>query len=419
MSVLKPPIPARRRRLLTFSAACVAASGLAWLIARDFVAMPAVPLTATSPQRVSTALPQRRLLRTAVNVPGIWIAREGLAIGSTLDGLRVVEVTADVGDTVSSGQVLARLESKILDSQARQAEHAARRALAEFAQAKEQYERANRLLPAGAVSRQDFEAARATMLAAQAAWQQAQAATDEPLARQAQAEIRAPFAGVITQRAIQVGAVVDTQTTLFRLASDRPPEFLAQIPQQFLPDLKVGMTAQISTSGRQDEIAGTVRLIGPDVDASTGYGQSRIAMAASVPFAILPGSAGNARITVAQRDVLAVDVRALRYGTSSGRGQDANAPYVFVLEAGRVKRTPVQVGARDGRWVEVRAGLDGNSPIVVAGATLLQDGDAVQTQDTRLARQISAGIHETASRRELQPGQQESPPAAMPAGDKA
>lgn len=355
----------------------------ATLLINDLDSQPATKANPTVPpmQLVSTATPSQRMLRATATVSGVWVAREEVTIGSPLEGLRVVEVLVESGEQVSAGQLLVRLERTVLESQARQAEHAVRRARAEYTQASEQYQRVQRLLPPGAISRQDFEAVRASALATKAALQQAEAAWDEQRARQEQTEVRAPFSGIITQRNIQIGATVGAHSTLFRLASDQPLEFLAQVPQQLLPELVVGMEAQVHTSGRQGLQSGSVRLLSTGVDLSTGYGHSRIAMTEQPSPFIRPGSVGSARIILAQRDVLAVDIRALRYANQPGREQEPVQPFVFVVDANRVARTPVQLGIREGGWVEVRAGLSPSSRVVIAGASLLQHGDVVHLHE--------------------------------------
>ncbi|EHP40581.1 transporter [Cupriavidus basilensis OR16] len=275
---------------------------------------------------------------------------------------------------MKQGQVLARLETGAVNSQARQAEHAVKRADAEVAQATEQHERARRLLPAGAVSRQDFESQRTAMLSAQAVLRQAQAAWEEQRLRQAHSEIRAPVAGLISQRSVQVGSMVGTQTTLFRLINDTQLEFQAQIPQQALPDLSIGMPVWISTSGRNGVLKGTIRLIGTWVDPATGYGYARIALDGTQTAPARPGSVGSARIELEQRNVMALDIRALRFSIGA---EDNTESYVFVVDNGRARRTPVQLGLRESGWVEIRGGLETYRHVVVTGATFLQDGDEV------------------------------------------
>lgn len=323
-------------------------------------------------QRVSIARPVHRQLNVTATLSGIWVAREEVVIGSPLEGVRIAEVLVESGERVVSGQLLALLDHAVLDTQTRQTDQAVRRALSEFDHANEQYLRARRLMPAGAVSRQDFEAIRATMLAAQAELQRAKAASEEQRIRQKQAEIRAPFPGMITRRSAQAGAMVGVQTPLFHLASE-PSEFEVQVPQQLLPDLIVGMKAKVSTTGRNGVQSGSLRLISAVVDASTGYGKARIAMTEQNPAQIRPGTVGSARVEINVKDVLAIDARALRFSAT---------PYVFVVDNGLARRTPVTIGLRQQGWVEVVTGLNSASRVVSSGSSLLQDGDPVNPSET-------------------------------------
>lgn len=361
------------RRYLAGMMILATMAALTWFCIR-FNSSPSASVgIAPKAQLVSIARPDHRLLHVTATLAGVWIAREEVVIGSPLEGMRVAEVLVESGDRVVSGQLLARLEHSVLDSQTRQADQAVRRARAEFIHANGQYQRAQQLMPAGAVSHQDFETARATMLAAQAALQQAEAASEEQQTRRDHAQIRAPFAGTITKRSVQMGAMAGTQTALFHLSGEQPPEFLVQVPQQLLPDLVTGMKAQISTSGRDGVQSGSLRLISPVVDASTGYGQSRIAILEPSPASIRPGMAGSARIEIVARDVLALDARAVRFGAT---------PYVFVVDGGHARSTPVQIGLRQEGWVEIVAGVDTTSRVVISEASLLQDGDPVTVRDT-------------------------------------
>lgn len=352
--------------------------GIGWLVISLFNDTPSDETVIVAAQPVSTALPSRKTLHAIVTVAGAWVAREEVAISSPLDGLRVTEVLVESGESVTQGQVLVRLERETLDSQVLQADQAVKRARVEAAQATEQYERTRLLQPTGAVSRQDYSTHRAAMLGAQAALRQAQAAWDEQRLRQAHSEIRSPAAGIISQRSVQVGSMVGTQSTLFRLINDSRLEFQVQIPQQILPELSIGMPAQIKTRNREGMLEGRIRLIGIDVDATTGYGHARIAPEPRQQVITRPGSVGDARIVFAQREeVLALDIRALRYDSGKGLVRDRIEPYVFVVDDGRVRRTPVHVGLREEGWVEIREGVDASSEVVVAGASFLQDGDKV------------------------------------------
>lgn len=322
-------------------------------------------------QLVSIARPAHQKLSVTATLPGVWIAREEVVLSSSLEGLKIEKVLVESGEHVVSGQLLAILDHALLDSQILQADQAVKRARAEFAHTNEQYLRAQRLMPSGAVSKQDLESIRATMLAAQATLQQARVTSAEQRIRQKYAEIRAPFTGVITKRGAQAGAMIGAQNMLFHLARE-PLEFEVQVPQQLLPDLVVGMKAKVNTSGRNNVQDGSLRLISAVVDTSTGYGQSRVAIAEPDLTHIRPGTVGSAHVEINVKDVLAVDARALRFD---------NAPYVFMVVNGRAKRTPIKIGLRQEGWIEVVAGLDSTSLVVLAGARLLQDGDPVTIRE--------------------------------------
>lgn len=336
-------------------------------------------------QQVETQRLAPRLLVRQLDVSGHWAAREEVTLMAPVEGLRVSEVLADVGERVRQGQVLARLERNMLDAQLEQSRQGVLRGNAELSQAQSRlneaaaaYARARRLQPDGAISRQEFEAAaaayaaaRATRDQAQAALRQARAQVEETRIRFAHAEVRAPMAGLIVKRQVQVGALVNAQSALFSLVCDGELEFVAQIPASALADLQAGMTAQLVLPSQT--LAGQIRLVGAMVDLDSGYGEARITVNGPVPPQLRVGAVGGARIELGQRQAMALDARALRYASDE-------QPYVFIVGPdGRVKRAAVRVGWRDGEWVEIQQGLSPQDRVVLAGAALLAEGEPVES----------------------------------------
>ncbi|WP_162473681.1 efflux RND transporter periplasmic adaptor subunit [Serratia microhaemolytica] len=340
---------------------------------------------------MSVSKPELRKLTTRATLMGAWRPREEVSLSSVLEGIRVTEILVEESESVKSGQVLARLERTVLDSQMRQAEQTVQRINAELTQVSEQYERTKKLFAANATSQYDYEAALTALLTTQASLRQAEAARDEHQARLAYTDIVAPFAGIITQRTIQLGTIVNTQTPLFRLADSQSPDFVAEAPQRLLSNLLVGMAAEITTNNIEGRVTGTIRRLSRELNPNSGYGQLRITTA-TVPAAVRFGSVGRAHIKLAEHQVIAVDIRALRYDSKmSGQnaseasqlsGQSASAAYVFVVdEHKQVRRTPVKIGIQENGWVEIINGLDTNSLVVVTGSTLLQDGDKIELEE--------------------------------------
>ncbi|MDW3683287.1 efflux RND transporter periplasmic adaptor subunit [Cupriavidus sp. CV2] len=400
MQARLPSTPSARHRRFVLFVLATALLILGWLAMRPFSAPAPAAAAAPTALRVTLTTAEHRAMSHRLTVAGVWIAREDIAISSPLDSLRVTRLAVEAGDRVERGQLLAQLEGDVLGSQARQAEQGVQRARAELAdaqarhaEAKAQYERSERLQAKGAVSRQEYEAnraalqsAQATLKSAQAALRQAQAQADEARVRLSHREIRAPAAGLVTQRLVRAGDLVGTQSVLFRLAAEGQLEFEGQVPQQALALVAHGMPAEIRTVGQDDALPGQVRLVGTAIDLASGYGRARIALRGEENGASGPlraGTAGSARIQLGQPIVWALDTRALRYGNDNAPADSQRADaYVFVADAtNRVRRMPVQTGLRDGGWVEIRAGLPPRARVVRSGAPFLREGDVVAPED--------------------------------------
>jgi HlyD family secretion protein len=87
-----------------------------------------------APIATTLARAERHSITETLAVTGSLVAREEIVVGAEVDGLRIVEILADVGDRVEKGQVLARLDSAMLRTQLAQNTSAIAMAEASFAQ---------------------------------------------------------------------------------------------------------------------------------------------------------------------------------------------------------------------------------------------------------------------------------------------
>jgi RND family efflux transporter MFP subunit len=187
----------------------------------------------------------------------------------------------DIGDKVSAGQLLADIQAPDLDQQVVQARAAVQQTQADLerataaleqgkaneALAKVTASRWDNLAKRGVVSRQENDQYQAQYLAqsanvraldrAVAAAKGNVAASQANVARltelQSYLQVRAPFAGVITLRNIDVGALVNTGSTLlFRIAQTNPLRTFVNVPQVDAPEVRVGQTATLSTADLPD-----------------------------------------------------------------------------------------------------------------------------------------------------------------------
>jgi RND family efflux transporter MFP subunit len=322
-------------------------------------AKPALTVTATSVQLQS--MPRR------VDVSGTVAAWREVPVGAETGGLEAVAVLADEGGYVRQGQVLVKLNDKVLRAQLKQQDAAVASAQAVLARDTAALKRAQTLADQGWMARSSLDTALANQRTAEAQLQTAQAARGETLARLEQTEIRAPVNGLIAARSVVQGQIVAAGTELFRIVRDGRIELNGQVPEADLPFVRPGMNARV-TGEQGREAAGVVRLVTPQVDPQTRLGLARIALPAS--SGLLPGNFARASIDVGAQPAVVAPQAAVVF--REGR------PGVYVLDArSRVHFAPVRTGARTGELVELVSGVEPGKRVVVQGAGFLGDNDLV------------------------------------------
>ena len=199
---------------------------------------------------------------------------------------------ADIGDRVTAGQLLAEIEAPELDAQVKQAKSAARQAqsaleqaLANLQQGKTNQELArvtaqrwSNLEKKGVVSRQENDTYQAQYLAqssnVHALWRRrwlqpgtvvsgAEANVGRLSDLQGYKMVRAPFAGVITLRNVDVGALItESNTLLFRIAQTNVLRTYVNVPQADADSVRIGQTARITfPKFREDSLRARSRAL--------------------------------------------------------------------------------------------------------------------------------------------------------------
>jgi len=328
-------------------------------------------------------------------VSGSLVAREEAQVAAQIDGLTIIEIDAEEGDAVAAGQTLARLDRSQLDAQVAQNEAATARADAAIAQARSaidqaqaqvswaesDYDRAAKLgpqvMPAATIEQREtaLRTARAQAAAAEHALAVAEAdrkARDgerrELEVKLAETEVKAPVAGIVSRRSARLGAAVGgAGEPLFRIIKDGAIDLEAEAPEQALPRLAVGMAATLKLPGVADPVAGTVRLIGAEVDKASRTGKVRVALAAGAPAHV--GGFASAEITLAKSQGVGVPASAV--------ARDAAGARALVVRDGVVEQRKVTVGVAEGDEIEIAGGVNAGEMVVARAAAFLRPGDRV------------------------------------------
>jgi len=319
-----------------------------------------------SRQTVTAATVTLTNLRRTVTASGTVSAWEEVPVAAETGGLTAVAVYVDEGSYVRQGQPLVQMNDVLLRAQLRQQQAQVQLGEANVARDDAALERAQQLKARGFLSQASLDTALANQRASNANLAAARATLAQTQTHLAQATIRAPVAGLIISRSVTKGQIISAGTELFRMVRDGRLELDAQVPETELAQVRAGQSATV-TSSEAGTTAGTVRIVTPEVNASTRLGLARISLSPGAQ--LRPGMFARADIDVGDQPATTVPTGAVLYRD--------NKPGVFTLVAdGRVHFQPVVILSRTDTQTAV-TGVNVGAQVIVSGAGFLNEGDRV------------------------------------------
>lgn len=347
---------------------------------------------------IRTATPQRLAFSREVELAGTVTAIHSVTVGAVTSG-RIVALPVRVGDGVDSGAVLAQIDPAPYQAAVAQAQGAANAATANRQLAAAQAaaaesrltlaeataKRMSWLYARGGISKQQQDETQADLSTARAAAAQAQAAVSAA-AGQVQASqantgaaqvplqnstVRAPFAGTITTRLVDVGAVVGAGSPIVTMEDGRNLEIDLAAPEDDTRSFEAGrsVTIRVDALGNRP-IAGRIRAVVPTEGSSSHSVVVKVAVLN--PQGLLPGMYARVKVPLDIRVATAVPAAAL----TNRAGQDG----VFAVSGGHAHFIPVDTGATRPGFVEVRGLPNGTRFVAASNTEELTDNAAVLVQ---------------------------------------
>jgi RND family efflux transporter MFP subunit len=366
----------RRRRRLLIAGAIVAVLLILVLVAvlgrraGDKQAEQAAAAGAGQVPTVSVVIPGRSEVGRVVSASGPLAARREQPVGIAGSGGRVVRVTVDAGSWVGAGQVLAVVDQSVQAQLAAQLAAQVESARANAALAQSNYDRAIALQGRGFVSKAEIDSKKATRDAAYAQVRVAQAQLAGTRAEIGRLNVVAPASGLVLSRNVEVGQIVSPGSgALFHLAEGGQMEMRAQLSQQDLAFVHVGMPADVVPVGSATNVRGSVWQVAPMIDPQSRLGEVRIA----IPYStgIRPGGFAEARITAGTTTAPMLPQSAVL--------SDDDGNYVYIVNAkNEVERRNIKIGTVNDRGVTVASGLSGNEAVVLSAGPFLSPGQKVK-----------------------------------------
>jgi RND family efflux transporter MFP subunit len=318
---------------------------------------------------VSVIVPGRSQVARIITASGTLAARRDQPIGAAGQGGRVTAVLVDAGTWVRAGQTLATVDRSVQVQTTAQLAAAVESARASAALAQNEYDRSAALVGRGFVSKADLDRKRAARDQANAQVRVAQAQLGATRAGVSLLDIRAPSAGLILQRNLEVGQVIGAGSQgLFRLAQGGEMEMRAQLSQQDLAAIRVGMPASVTPIGSTSGVTGSVWQVSPVIDPQSRQGEVRVA----IPYSagIRPGGFAEARISSGATTAPLLPQSAVL--------SDNDGNYVYVVNAkNEAERRSVKVGTVDESGATIISGLTGQETVVLSAGPFLNPGQKV------------------------------------------
>lgn len=328
---------------------------------------------ATPPPVLSVAMTQAQQTQLPLRVPatGNIAAWQEAIISAESDGLKLIDVNANVGDSVKRGQLLARFNADIVTAELAEAVAAVAQAEAVLMEAELNFARAKSLQISRAISTQQLDQTHALTMTARARLDAAHAQEKKNRLRVEQTNVRAPSDGIISSRTATIGTVIPSAQELFRLIENNRLEWRALVAAAAIEQLTPGQTASITLANAQT-LHGIVRTVAPTIDSRTHTGLVYIDLP---PHAALhAGAFMRGYIEVNKSLALTLPQRALtlRDGFHYVMQVDANSI---------VKLKKVTTGRQIDDRIEIVSGLKLSEPVIASGLDFLSEGDAVQIVD--------------------------------------
>ena len=286
----------------------------------------------------------------------------------------IISVDADVGQTVKKGQTLGRIDASALQDAYLSAKSAVSSAQTMYAVAQRNLQRSQTLLQAGAIAQRDLETGQTQASGALASLADAQSRLATATKNFDNTRISAPFDGVISQKSVNPGDVVQPGGALFTVVDPSTMRLVAAVPSDQLAMVKVGTDVAFTVTGYGGQsFHGMVTRLSPSVDPTT----RQVQIIVSIPNKgrnLIAGLYADGRVSsTTQQGIVvpfsAVDTRMQR-------------PAVVKLLHGKVTRVDVTLGMRDptAETVQITSGVNAGDTLLVAAAQGITPRTPVRVQ---------------------------------------
>ena len=339
------------------------------------------------PMTVETASVKRADMSSEITVVGNLIGAATVEAVAKING-RLDDIFVRMGDRVTRGQKIAKVEDRELQEQIKQAEASfdvaaatIRQREADLRLAQTNLDRSKNLYDRQLIPKQTwddtdsrYQASLAQLDLAKAQYAQAQARLDELKINIANTTILSPVGGFIAKRSLDPGAWVTPNSAFMSIVDISMVRLVANVIEKDLRRMRPGLPARVEVDAYPGEtFEGHIARVSPILDPATRTAQIEVEIA-NPTFRLKPGMYAKVNFTVEHREKTLVVPTSALVDVGGNRGvfqPDKN-------DQGDVATfKKIEVGLIDQNLVEVASGLSEGETVVTTGAGALRQGDRI------------------------------------------
>ena len=329
----------------------------------------ATPIMQVGPE--SYAVASVSDIESGPTISGTLVPRDQAVVRAQISG-SVLRTFVDQGKPVAASEVLATIDNSALTDAVASAKYAVTNAESSLDVAKREQSRQEALLKSGAIAEQMVDQSRKNTVAAEAGVSQAKAALANAEKQLGYASVRAPFSGIVSEKSVSNGDVVQQGSALFTIVDPSTLELQGTVPANALDIVHVGLKIAFAVTGYPDRtFVGTITRINPTADPMT----RQVRIYAEIPNkgnSLVGGLYAEGRVASIMKSALSLPSDAIDRKTIT--------PAVLKFQNGTIQRQVVQLGTLDEKnnRIEIVSGINVGDTVLRGAALDLPLGSKVK-----------------------------------------
>ena len=340
-------------------------------------------------KRIGASGPQVRAIKYAVldrrageqerRIAGVVTAAVTSNVAFEISG-QVVELLRKSGDQVAKGELIARLDAEPYELQVARAENSLAQAVASRDDARNKYDQQKKLRSQGFTSQTALDSAEATLKNAKGAVGVARSQLDLARRDLAKTALKAPFAGVIARKMVEVFEDVQTGQAIYALQTDMQDKVEASIPETLINKVSLGVRVKVSFPPLDGvTVPGRIDEVSPLAGDANAY-PVEVALDAAPP-GLRPGMSAEVAFTFASEETGKAFVVPMSALLPDAKPEADGGVFVYNPDTKTLQKRAVSVVNVQNNRLQVLGDLAEGEIIAVAGVSFLHDGMKVELFD--------------------------------------